>query len=222
MARTLRHHAQRGDHVVGLVAGHLQAWQAQGVHHLPDAVDLCGQICGRLGAARLVALEFLVPKGLDRWIEHHDYLIGTHLHEAAEDSHEAQHGVGGLAARVAQRRQREVRAVRQRVTVDQDDGGGRGSGHGGIVPFSSQQKLARGVWPVERGKGQDTEMNRRILAFLTGPEATDYALITRPCAACGAAPSRLPATGACAPGPAPGRRSRRCAPRSRAGRGRPC
>ena len=53
---------ERGDHVVGLVAGHLEDGDGQRLDHLADEADLLAQDVGRGGAVGLVGVDLLVAE----------------------------------------------------------------------------------------------------------------------------------------------------------------
>ena len=69
--------SQRGHHVVGLVAFHLDARETRRVEVLPDQRHLRAEIVGHALACRLVVREHVVPERFSRRIEHDDERVGA-------------------------------------------------------------------------------------------------------------------------------------------------
>ena len=113
---------QRADHVVGLHARLAQDGQAHAAHRFEQRLDLRAQVVGHGRAMRLVFGEQLVAERLARSVEHHGDALGiVVLEELREHVQHAEHRAGGLAARIAERRQRVKRAIQVRRAVDQDE-----------------------------------------------------------------------------------------------------
>ena len=122
-----------GDDVVGLVAVELEVGDVQGVEHPLDQRQLAAELVGRLVALRLVLGVLLEAEGLARLVEG-DRDVRGHLVAQHVDEHrgEAVDGVGVLpgGGREVLHRQREERAVGQRVAVEEQEPGA-GGGVGG-------------------------------------------------------------------------------------------
>ena len=127
-------HGERADRVVGLVVDDPDHRDVQRVEHLVDQPELRREVGGRLGPARLVVGVLLQPDGRPAEVEGHREVVGMLVAQQLD-----QHGrepvdrVRDLpGARGERRREREERAVRERVPVEQEDpfasvvpGGGR-------------------------------------------------------------------------------------------------
>ena len=122
-ARLGGRHGQRGDDVVSLVAGHRQPRDAEGVEHLEDQAELAAEVRRGLPPVRLVLHVLLVPEGRLAAVEGHRH-VGRLLVAEHVDEHrgEAVDRVGGLPGRRGEvlGRQREERAVRQGMPVEQE------------------------------------------------------------------------------------------------------
>jgi len=120
----------RAKHIIRFEALHLQPRDIERVHQLADALDLRPQVFRHFGARGLVLWIDLVAEGL-AGVESHCQVVGLLLFQDSQQlPREAVRAGGGftfrgLPARARRaRREGEVHAVRQRVTVDQIEGGG--------------------------------------------------------------------------------------------------
>ena len=135
---------ERGDDVVGLVAGHRHPPDAERVEHLEDQAELGAEIRGRLGPVRLVVHVLLVPERRLAPVEGHRdvrrVLVPQHVDEHRG---EAVHGVRRLPGGGGEvlRRQREKGPVGQRVPVDE------------------QQPVPRGRRAGRRGRGLGSHLS---------------------------------------------------------------
>jgi hypothetical protein len=113
---------ERGDHVVGLVAGLLDVLDAQRVEHLLDQRDLPSEGIGGGRAACLVVAVLLRTERLARHVER-DGDVGGLLVAQHVDEHrrEPEDGVRGLPRGGGEvlRRQRMERPVRRGMSVEQ-------------------------------------------------------------------------------------------------------
>ena len=104
----------------------LQDGDAEGQHDLPDAVELEGQVVGHLVAGGLVLGVQIVAEGAPGVEGYGQVLRRLLLEQAQQDGDESVGarrrfaGLGDPAAAVADARQREVGAVGEGVTVDQE------------------------------------------------------------------------------------------------------
>ena len=134
---------ERREHVVGLDARDLDDRDAQDVEHLVEPVDLGPELVGHLVAAGLVVRvggrALLVLADVEGDGDRSRLALDEQPHEHRD---EAVDRVGELARRGAERvGEREVRAVGQAVTIEQEQQRTRvaiGSWHGGV--------LVPGVW----------------------------------------------------------------------------
>ena len=118
----LRLGGERGDDVVGLVAGHGQVPDAERVEDLEDQADLAAELIGGLGPARLVLDVLLVPEGRLAAVEGDRHpgrlLVAQHVDEHRG---EAVDGIGRLARRGGEvlHGKREEGPVGERVAVEE-------------------------------------------------------------------------------------------------------
>ena len=127
---------QRGDEVVGLVAGLRQPLDAQHVEHLEDQAELAAEVGRRLPPVRLVLDPLLVPERRLAAVEGHGHVRGPLVPQ-----HVDEHGgepvdrVGRLAGGGGEvlYRQREEGAVGQGVPVQQQQ----------QIPLAAARGLAR-------------------------------------------------------------------------------
>jgi hypothetical protein len=131
---------RRRDQVVGLPAGGLELLDAEGVEDLADETHLLSEDVGRRLPLRLVLRFCLVPERRLGPVERHQHPVGVMvLDHVDEHRREPEHGVGDLPGRRRHvGRQREERAVGQRVAIDEQVGA-----HGGVRAAASRRGCAR-------------------------------------------------------------------------------
>ena len=164
---------ERRDDVVGLVARRGQVPDAERVEHLEDQADLAAELVRRLGPARLVLDVLLVPEGRLAAVERHRHvrrlLVAQHV-----DQHrgEAVDGVRGLAGGRGEvlHRQREERAVRQRVPVEQQQ----------PVSHLPDPMTARRCLGRLRARLPLLPGWRRVLALMSGRRLWRFLLLSSP------------------------------------------
>ena len=129
-ARRPRRMGERADHVVGLVAGHLEDRDPVGLARSADLGDLGGQVLVHGGPVRLVAVVLLVADGLLRPVEGDRQVLARMLAEhLLQHRHEAVDGVGRPAGLGREAPDRVVSAVDVGHRVHEVDGRAR-RGHG--------------------------------------------------------------------------------------------
>jgi len=113
---------QRGDHVVGLLAGVFDRGEPVGLDDAADPRKLRAQIVG-CGVARglVVGEQLLAPVLGARRVPHDRHVVRRALaQELLQHRGEAEDGVGGNARATGQCGQREERAVDARARVDEE------------------------------------------------------------------------------------------------------
>ena len=127
-------HGEGADGVVRLVVDDPHHGNAKRVEHLVDQPELRREVRGCLGTTGLVVRVLLQPNGRPAQVERHREEVGALVAEQLDQHRrEAVDGVRDLPGAGGQcRRECEVRAVRERVPVQQEDpfaavvrGGGR-------------------------------------------------------------------------------------------------
>ena len=152
-----RTRGQGGDHVVGLVAGHVDDRDAQGLDDLADQAHLLAQDVGRLGSARLVVGEDLVPERRLGPVEGGGNGVGpVVLQQVDEHRREPEHGVGDLSRRGRHvGGQREEGTIRERVPVDEQQPHGRMLGQPNEYPaYVSEPKASEQEDRAPRAAGR--------------------------------------------------------------------
>ncbi len=119
---------ERAEHVVGLESLGFENGDAERAHHVPDPVDLRPQVVGHLGARGFIRGEEIVAEGFAGVEGDRQVFRFFFFQQRNQDGGETERAGGRLAARGdpavgcgARGRQREIRAVRQRVPVQQRD-----------------------------------------------------------------------------------------------------
>ncbi len=112
------------EHVVGLVALHLQPRETERIHNLADALHLGNEVVGHFGTGGFVFGVNFVAESAPRVKRHGEEIGALLLQNAEQDGGEAIHGGGGLAggrapavAAGAARGQSKVSTIRERVSV---------------------------------------------------------------------------------------------------------
>ena len=111
---------QRADHVVGFHAVDLQHWQAQAIDQCADRLELVGELRRYGRAVGLVVGIQRMAEGLAPRVEdHRDVVACFGGQQLAQHVAHAEHGAGGLAAGIGQRRQGVKRPVKPAGAVEQ-------------------------------------------------------------------------------------------------------
>ena len=139
----------RGQDVVGLVAGHFQARDPHHREELPHERDLRHEVGRHLGPVGLVGLEPLVAKRRPRGVERAEQIVGLLLLDDVEQvAREAVDGRDGRALRRRHLGQRVKQLIGPRQRVDHphrlpgEIGHGicRSGGHATIIPAGCQAR----------------------------------------------------------------------------------
>ena len=128
---------ERADQIVRLVAVHFAHRNAHQRKHVLDRLQLCGEVFRHGLARRLVALVHLLAEGGRLAVERGDDLVRLKLRDQLGKHRKvAVDRPGGTALAVGERAHRVIRAVEQRVGIEQNE-----SRHGNSPIFDLKTRL---------------------------------------------------------------------------------
>ena len=116
---------ERADHVVGFIALEFDDGVVEALHDLPDPPEAVPQVVRHLLPGRLVLGVDLITERVTGIEDDREVVRLELLPDIEQEPREAERRGGVLSRRIRERPadEREVRAIDQRVRVDQEDAG---------------------------------------------------------------------------------------------------